>query len=134
MSNASDPTQMGGVPGNRPASATRVPTPDGKAIIRSAGNALNAKYRVDHKPRPPQPLPDRQNWRKRLSAPVTFDMSDDAYALSLAGPLAPLDESAEDDIVRIITFSYLGGAARGRRPAGERHAGHFRDRRRPEDR
>jgi hypothetical protein len=55
--------QMGGVPGNRPASATRVPIPNGKTIIRSAGAAVNAKYREVNTPKP-RGERVTQNWRK----------------------------------------------------------------------
>lgn len=56
--------QKGGVPGNRPASSKRVPEPDGKAIIASAGRAVTAKYNATHKPKAPQKITDAQNFRR----------------------------------------------------------------------
>ena len=44
--------------------AAKIATPDGRAIIRSAGNAVDAKDRADHKQRPPQKITGPQNWRR----------------------------------------------------------------------
>jgi hypothetical protein len=41
-----------------------VAKPDGKAIIRGIGRAVNAQDAIETKPRPPQPLKDRQDWHK----------------------------------------------------------------------
>jgi hypothetical protein len=56
--------QKGGVPGNRPASSRKVPQPDGRAIIRSAGADVTKRYNATHKPKPPQKISDPQNWRR----------------------------------------------------------------------
>jgi hypothetical protein len=44
--------------------ATRVVDPDGKAILRGIGRAVNAKQAALDKPRPPQKVGGRQDWKK----------------------------------------------------------------------
>jgi hypothetical protein len=63
MSAASDPTQKGGVPGNRPGSATRVAKPNGRKIIASAGRDVTKAYNAAHKARAPQVVTGKQNWK-----------------------------------------------------------------------
>jgi hypothetical protein len=64
MSNRNDPSQTGGVPGNRPKSARKVPTPNGTAIIRATAAAVDQKYAEDHKMRPAQKVGGLQDWRR----------------------------------------------------------------------
>lgn len=42
----------------------KVPAPDGKVIIRGIGRAVNAKDAADTKPRAPQRVTGKQDWRK----------------------------------------------------------------------
>ena len=62
MSQKSDPSQ-GMVPDPAHPRGRKAPTPDGKAIIRGIGRAVNAADRAATKPRPPQKVSGKQDWR-----------------------------------------------------------------------
>ena len=62
MSRKSDRSQ-GMVKDTQPR-AHKVPQPDGAAIIRGIGRAVNAKDKAETKPRPAQHISDPQDWRR----------------------------------------------------------------------